>query len=223
MKLTIVAATGGIGRQLLAQSLAAGHEVTAVVRNPSRLDVDVKAVAVDLSDVNGQSEALRSAVQGADAVLSGLGARTKTDYGVATRGTRALIEAMDAVGTKRLVVVSAAPIGTVASPARPNPPRYDEGDGFVMRHVLNPMVKRVLRDHYADLATMEDEVRASRLDWTIIRPPQLTDKPLTGAYRTAYGQNLRGGTKISRADVADLMLRSLTMPESGHAVMALAY
>jgi uncharacterized protein YbjT (DUF2867 family) len=85
------------------------------------------------------------------------------------------------------------------------------------------MVKRVLRDHYADLATMEDEVRASRLDWTIIRPPQLTDKALTGTYRTAYGQNLRGGTKISRADVADLMLRSLTMPEAGHAVMALAY
>jgi putative NADH-flavin reductase len=223
MKLTIVAATGGIGRQLLAQALAAGHEVTAVVRNPARLDVEVNAVAVDLSTPDAHADALRSAVAGADAVLSGLGARTKADHGVATRGTRAVIEAMDAVGSKRLVVVSAAPIGTVPSPGRPNPPRYDEGDGFVMRHVLNPLVKRALRDHYADLAVMEDELRASRLNWTAVRPPRLTDKPLTGTYRTALGHNLRGGMSVSRADVADLMLRSLAMPETERAVVGIAY
>lgn len=223
MKLTIVAATGGIGRQLLAQGLAAGHEVTAVVRDPARLDAEVDAVAVDLSTPDAHKDALRSAVAGADAVLSGLGARTKADHGVATRGTRALIEAMDAVGSKRLVVVSAAPIGTFPSPARPHPPRHDEGDGFVMRHVLSPMIKRILHDHYADLARMEDEIRSSDLTWTVVRPPQLTDKALTGAYRTALGRNLRGGSRISRADVADLMLRSLTMPETERAVVGVAY
>ncbi|WP_042378076.1 NAD(P)-dependent oxidoreductase [Streptacidiphilus melanogenes] len=223
MKLTIVAATGGIGRQLLAQALAAGHEVTAVVRNPARLDVEVDAVAVDLSAPDAQTDALRSAMAGADAVLSGLGARTRADHGVAARGTRALIEAMNAVGSERLVVVSAAPIGTFPSPARPHPPRHDEGDGFLMRHLLSPVVKRVLRDHYADLAVMEDEIRASGLSWTVVRPPQLNDKPHTGHYRTALGRNLRGGTKISRADVADLMLRSLTMPETERAVVGVAY
>ena len=223
MKLTIVAATGGIGRQLLAQALAAGHEVTAVVRNPAKLDVDVNAVAVDLSAPDSHADALRSAVAGADAVLSGLGARTKADQGVATRGTRALIGAMREAGSERLVVVSAAPIGTVSSPARPNPPRYDEGDGFAMRHVLNPIVKRALRDHYADLAAMEDELRASGLSWTVVRPPRLTDKPRTGQYRTALGHNLRGGLTASRADVADLMLRSLDMPETERAVVGIAY
>ncbi|MEZ0067320.1 putative NADH-flavin reductase [Streptacidiphilus sp. MAP12-20] len=223
MKLTIVAATGGIGRQLLAQSLAAGHEVTAVVRNPAKLDADVPAIAVDLSSPDAYADALRGAVTGADAVLSGLGARTKADHGVATRGTRALVDAMQATGTRRLVVVSAAPIGTFPSPARPNPPRHDPGDGFVMRHVLNPLVKAALRGHYADLAAMEDEVRASGLDWTLVRPPQLTDKPLTGTYRTALGRNLKGGTKISRADCAQLMLRTLSMPESERAVVGVAY
>lgn len=223
MKLTIVAATGGIGRQLLAQSRAAGHKVTAVVRDPGRLDTEVDAVAVDLAEPSAHAGALHAAVSGADAVLSGLGARTKADHGVAARGTRALIEAMEAAGTRRLVVVSAAPIGTVPSPARPHPPRYDEGDGFAMRHVLNPLVKRALRDHYADLAVMEDELRASGLAWTAVRPPRLTDKPRTGTYRTALGRNLRGGLTISRADVADLMLRTLTMPETERAVVGVAY
>jgi hypothetical protein len=115
---------------------------------------------------------------------------------------------------RRLVVVSAAPIGTVPSPDRPNPPRHDPGDGFLMRHLLAPIVKRAFRDHYADLARMEDVIRDSGLDWTIVRPPQLTDKPLTGVYRTAYERNLRRGLKISRADVAHYMLHALGQPET---------
>ncbi len=68
-------------------------------------------------------------------------------------------------------------------------------------------------DH-ADLARMEDLLRESDLDWTIVRPPWLTDKPLTGTYRTAYGQNVRHGLFISRADVAHCMLRALGQPET---------
>jgi hypothetical protein len=119
---------------------------------------------------------------------------------------------MQTTGVRRLVVVSAAPVGTVASPGRPTPPRHDPGDGFVMRHLLTPVTKAILRRHYADLATMEDAVRDSGLDWTIVRPPRLTDKPLTGRYRTAYGENLRRGLTVSRADVAQLMLRALDQP-----------
>ena len=81
-----------------------------------------------------------------------------------------------------------------------------------MRHLLTPVTKAILRRHYADLATMEDAVRDSGLDWTIVRPPRLTDKPLTGRYRTAYGENLRRGLTVSRADVAQLMLRVLDQP-----------
>ncbi|WP_236789118.1 NAD(P)-dependent oxidoreductase [Amycolatopsis sp. GM8] len=221
MKLTIFAATGGIGRQLVEQAVAAGHEVTAVVRNPAKVSAPVNIVTADLASPD--LAVLESAVSGADAVLSGLGARTKAEAGVAGRGTLEMIDAMKATGVRRIAVVSAAPIGTVASPGNPHPPKHDPGEGFVMRNLLTPMVKRVLREHYADLAVMEDELRASGLDWTIIRPPQLNDKPLTGRYRTAYGQNLKSGSKISRADVAHLMLQAIQRPETIQTIMGVAY
>jgi uncharacterized protein YbjT (DUF2867 family) len=86
-----------------------------------------------------------------------------------------------------------------------------------MRHLLNPIVKAALRVSYADLAQMEDVLRASDLDWTVVRPPRLTNKPLTGkpltgTYRIAYDQNVRRGLSISRADVAHVMLRVLAEP-----------
>ena len=216
-KLTIVAATGGIGRQLVDQALAAGHDLTAIVRNPDRLPPGVRAVRADLATAD--PGALHPAVAGADAVLSGLGPRSRAEAGVTARGTRAVVEAMKATGVARIVVVSAAPVGTVPSPGRPHPPRYDPGDGFVLRHLLSPLVKAALRGHYADLALMEDTLRDSGLDWTAIRPPRLTDGPVTGAYRTAEDRNLRRGVLISRADVAHLMLRVLDRPETiGHAI-----
>jgi putative NADH-flavin reductase len=212
MKLTILAATGGIGRQLLEQALAAGHDVTAVVRNPRKLPRAVRTVTADLAAAD--PGALESAVAGADAVLSGLGPRSASETGVATRGTRAIVRAMQATGVRRIVVVSAAPIGTVPSPGRPKPPRHDPGDGFLMRNLLSPLTKAAFRKPYADLALMEDLLRDSGLDWTVVRPPRLTDKPLSGTYRTAYGRNLRRGLFVSRADVAHLMLRVLEQPET---------
>ena len=154
MKLTIVAATGGIGRQVLHQAVAAGHDVTAVVRNPKQLSGEVRIVTADLAAPD--PAALESAVAGADAVLSGLGPRSVSAAGIASQGTRAIVQAMQATGVRRIVVVSAAPIGTVPSPGRPHPPKYDPGDGFFMRHLFSPLTKAALRRHYADLALMED-------------------------------------------------------------------
>ncbi len=220
MKLTIFAATGGIGRQALEQALAAGHEVTAVVRNPNGLSGEARIVRVDLAAA--APEALESAVAGADGVLSGLGPRSASEAGIASQGTRAIVQAMRATNVRRIVVVSAAPIGTVPSPGRPRPPKHDPGDGFFMRHLLSPLTKAALRTRYGDLALMEDLLRDSGLDWTVVRPPQLTNKALTGTYRIAYGQNLRRGLRISRADVAHLMLRVLEQPETIKQVIGIA-
>jgi uncharacterized protein YbjT (DUF2867 family) len=211
MKLTVFAATGGIGRHLLDQALAAGHDVTAVVRNPRSLPGRARVVTIpDLATAD--PAALEPAVAGADAVLSGLGPRSRSDAGVASRGTRAIIEAMRASGVRRVVVVSAAPVATVPSSGRPDPPRHDPGEGFVTRHLATPLVRRVLRDVYDDLALMEDVLRDSGLDWTVVRPPRLTDRPPTGRYRTAPGRNLRRGLFVARADVAHLMLAVLDQP-----------
>ncbi|GAA4252306.1 NAD(P)-dependent oxidoreductase [Dactylosporangium darangshiense] len=213
MKLTVVAASGGTGRHILTQAIAAGHDVTAVVRTPRKLDgTAARIVAADLSHPDPAT--LQEAIAGADAVLSALGATTASEEGVAERGTRAVIEAMRATGVRRLIVLSAAPVGTVPSPQRPTPPKHDPGDGFFMRHLGAPFARTKFRAHYADLARMEDAVRASGLDWSISRPPMFTDKPLTAHYREAMGRNIRGGFSIPRADVAHHMLAMLNRPET---------
>src|SRR5438132_12093427 len=153
MKLTIFAATGGIGRQALDQAVAAGHDVTAVVRNPKKLPAKVRAVASDLAAPD--PAVLESAVEGADAVLSGLGPRSASEAGIAWQGTRAIVQAMRATDVRRIVVVSAAPIGTVPSPGRPTPPKHDPGDGFFMRNLFSHVAKTAFRKTYADLTLME--------------------------------------------------------------------
>ena len=221
MKLTIFAATGGIGRQLLAQAVAAGHEVTAVVRNPKKLSPEIRAIMADLAA--SDPVAIDSAIEGTDAVLSALGPRSISEAGITSQGTRAIVQAMKAVGVRRVVVVSAAPVSTISSPGRPKPPKHDPGDGFFMRNLAAPLVKAIFRKHYVDLALMEDILRDSGLAWTVVRPPRLTDRPLSGTYRTAYGQNLPHGLSISRADVAHLMLRVLRQPETIGQVIGVAY
>jgi putative NADH-flavin reductase len=195
MKLTGFGATGGIGKEIVRQALGAGHEVTAVVRDPARLPFvggqdRLEVFRADLGDPG----ALRPAVAGRDAVLSGLGARNRGDSGVATRLTRTVLAALEAEEVRRLLVVSAAPVG-------PEP----EGDGFLDRAVRG-VVSAVLKDIYADLREMEAAVARSATDWTVVRPPRLQDKPLTGGYRTVVGGFPLKGRFIGRADVAHAML-----------------
>lgn len=223
MKLAIAAATGGVGEQLLRQALNAGHDVTAVVRNPAKIPAALRGARIVTADLaSPQPGVLEAAIAGTDAVLSGLGPAANSSAGIATRGTRAIAAAMHAAGVKRLVVISAAPVGTVPSPGRPSPPKHDPGDGFVMRQVGARFARLAFGKVYADLATMEDLLRDSGLDWTAIRPPKLTNKPLTSHYRTATGQNVRGGWSVSRADVAHLMLAVLGRPETIGQVIGIA-
>jgi len=180
----------------------------------------VRVVQADLAAPD--PAALESAVSGADAVLSGLGPRSNADAGIAARGTAAIVAAMQATHVRRIVVVSAAPVGTVPSPDRPRPPRHDPGDGFFMRHLFSHVAGALFGKVYTDLAQMEDVLRDSGLDWTVVRPPRLSSKPGTGRYRTAYGQNVRGGWIVPRADVAQLMLRAVGQPETIKQVIGVA-
>ena len=208
MDLTVFGATGGTGGQLVRQALDRGHTVTAVVRDPARLDAAItghsartalRVVAVpDVTD----AEALRGAIAGRDAVLSGIGPSNRKSAGIAAAATRSIARAMDAEQVRRIVVISAAPVG----PSAPD-------DSLLMRTVAMPGIRRVLREVYADLAAMEQELQRSGLDWTSVRPPQLTDKPLTGHYRLAIGAPL-AGRSIPRADLAHAMLSLLDDPAS---------
>jgi uncharacterized protein YbjT (DUF2867 family) len=129
---------------------------------------------------------------------------------------------MQATGVRRIVVVSASPVGTVASPGRPKPPKHDPGDGFFMRHLFSHVATAAFGKVYEDLALMEDVLRDSGLDWTALRPPRLNDRPMTGVYRTVYGQNVRGGWSVPRADVANYMLRVIEEPETIERIIGIA-
>ncbi|HEX6499703.1 MAG TPA: SDR family oxidoreductase [Micromonosporaceae bacterium] len=194
MKITVFGATGGTGRLLVRQACEAGHQVTAVVRDVSRLTGAHPLLTVVQTDVT-DPDALGPAVKGADAVICTLGPRgVRAPTTVRTDAVASIIRAMRAEGVHRLVVVTAAGIVT-------------DGDGPLTRLLLKPILRRVLRYSYDDMRRTENVVRASGLRWTIVRPGRLTDGPWTGRYRRAVDRNVRGGLSISRADLADCLLR----------------
>ncbi|GHA12989.1 NAD(P)-dependent oxidoreductase [Streptomyces echinoruber] len=210
MNLTVFGATGGIGQEIVRQALDAGHRVTAVVRDPARLPVTGERLEVVRSDLS-DPEALRPAVAGRDAVLSGLGARRRADAGVATRLTRTVLRALEAEGVRRLLVVSAAPVG-------PRPQ-----DDPALDRAVRRIVSAILKDVYADLRAMEAELERSATDWTIVRPPRLLDKPVTGSYRRVVGGFPRSGRFIGRADVAHAMLEMVEDPATVKQGVGVAY
>lgn len=195
MKLTVFGATGGTGVEVVRQALAAGHQVTAVVRDPARLDVPShERLEVLVANVFEPAE-LVAAVSGREAVISALGPRGRGPTTVCRDGTASIKSAMDTAGVRRLVVVS-------------NSGMHTEGDGVFTARVVKPILIRVLREGYQDMQSMEDEVAQSGLKWTIVRPPMLTRGPHTGGIASSVGRNVRGRFSISRADLADYLLRA---------------
>ncbi|MGW6710175.1 NAD(P)-dependent oxidoreductase [Streptomyces sp. NPDC054956] len=212
MRITVFGATGGVGHEVVRQALDAGHEVTAVVRDPARLEVPAHdrlrvAVVRDLTD----EDALLAVVEGREAVVSALGAANNKQAKltpIAGPALRSIVSAMDRAGVSRLSAVSAAPVA-------PDGPE----DGALTRLVFYPLLRWALRDLYADLAVMEAAIAASGTRWTVVRPPRLLNRPRTGAYRRAVDANVPGGKVISRADVADALLTTLSDPTTaGHAI-----
>jgi putative NADH-flavin reductase len=212
MKVTVFGATGRIGEQVVRQALDAGHKVTAVVRDPTRFDVSHPALEVATVPGLTDPEVLRPVLEGSDAAISGVGPRGRKDGPVASSATRGILRAMEASGVRRLVAVSAVPVGPVP-----------EGESFVNRRIVLPLISAFARDVYADLAAMEDEIRRSTTEWTIVRPPKLVNKPLTGTYRTCVGGNVPRGYSISRADVAHAMLAALDDPATVKQAVGIAY
>jgi putative NADH-flavin reductase len=207
MQLTIFGATGGTGTSLVDQALRAGHDVTAVVRDPSRLAIPLRArldvVTADVMD----PAAIVPAVDGADAVVTAIGPRDRGPTTVSADSARSIIEAMQKCDARRLLTVT----GSIVD---------DTGEGFVMRGVAKPLFRRtLLRNVCTDMRRAEAVVEESDLEWTIVRPPRLLDKPGTGRYRVGLERNVGRAVTIPRADVATAILELLDRPDSvGHHV-----
>ncbi len=196
MKLTVFGATGGTGQQVVQQALDAGHTVTVVARRPAAVaatGAELRLVRAELSD----HDALRDGIQGADAVVSALGATSGGPTTVYSAGVGAVLAAMSAAGVRRVVAVTAAPAAPKSQKA------------WSVR-LADPIVYRFFGGHYADMKRMEAALARSDRDWTVVRPPRLTDGPATGRFRTAVDAGLPWAMSISRADLATAVLAAVT-------------
>jgi putative NADH-flavin reductase len=206
MKLIVFGATGGTGRQVVAQALSAGHTVTAVARHPEALALRHDRLMVLRGDVL-EPAMLAQPLAGQDAVVSALGVRSRAPTTVFSSGISNIMQAMKAGGVRRLICISAAGL--------------DPGPGL-LRTIAKSILYRMLRHAYNDMGCMEALVKESGLDWTIIRAPMLTNKPRTGEYQIATNQHLSRGASIARADLADYIVTHLVDPGSYRALVEIA-
>jgi putative NADH-flavin reductase len=195
MRIAIFGATGGLGRLVVEQALAQGHAVTAFVRNPAALALQHERLTLVQGDVRDPAR-VAAAVAGQDAVVTALGTRhgapTGTFY---SDSTRAVIAAMRASGARRLVCVSSWVV------------RESRRHAGLIGNLIVPLFPGRL---YADRERQEQVVRESGLDWNIVRPARLVDRPARGTYRSGTHIRVRVVSGIARADVAAFVLRQVS-------------
>ena len=209
MKLVIFGATGTIGRQVVQQALEQGHTVTAFARNLAKLDIQHPHLSFAQGDVM-ESAAVEQAIRGQDAVVCVLGSGKKLTGTVRSEGTRQIIQAMKNVGVRRLICQSTLGAGESWS-------NLD----FYWKYI---MFGFILRKVFADHQRQEALVKNSGLDWTIVRPGAFIDGPRTGQYRHSFPSTDRTiALQISRADVADFILKQLSDGSSLHQTPSLSY
>ena len=194
MKILVLGATGGTGRLIVRDALVKGHSVVALVRSKASADLP----GVDMIEGDARDEGtLTRALDGCDAVISALGTGMgfrKVD--LLAVATRALVTAMTRNGVRRLVCISALGVGDSRGHG-----------GFVFDRLFQPLL---LRHAYKDKDRQEAAIRASSLDWVVVRPAMLTDDPARGSVRAVTDLAAVNGGKIARADVARFVVEQLT-------------
>jgi len=198
MKLLVFGASGQTGKELIRQGVALQHDVTAFVRQPAKLGPLAASVRIVQGNVVDDA-AVASAVAGQDAVVSTLGTGTSLKHDAdLIVGVQHIIRAMQAHQVRRLIYMSF--IGVHESRA---------AVGVILRYVATIPLRHQIADHEAKEAL----VQASPLDWTIVRPPTLTNGPRTGRYRSGTAITTWSPVPLlARADVADFILRELAQP-----------
>jgi putative NADH-flavin reductase len=207
MKLVVFGSTGGIGAQVVEQALDTGHTVTAVARHPSAIILRHANLEVVQGDVL-EPQTIREAIAGKEAVVSAIGVRDRAPTSLYSEGVANIIRIMQSAHLQRLICVS-------ASGLEPGP--------LWQRWIAKPILWAVFKEMYSDLVRMEAVVERSPANWTILRPPRLTNGPRTGQYQVGLNRHLSPGLLISRSDLADYIVSHLSDPATYCTRVEIAY
>ncbi|POG53703.1 epimerase [Haloferax sp. Atlit-12N] len=196
MNIAVFGATGRTGRRVVRRSLDDGHHVTAVVRTPSKLDVNHDRLTVEQGDVTNY-DSFADTLQGSDAVVSTIGKESVLGrVSLYSDGITNIIQAMTEHDVSRLIAISSG--GTY--------PGWDSNNAVF----YELLIKRVLlRRVYADMKRMEDIVVETDLDWTIVRPSGLSDDTGSGNYRATVGYSDPESSTTTRDDLAEFIVEEL--------------
>ena len=195
MQLLILGGTGPTGQQLVKQSLEKLHHVTVLVRNPAKINLVHENLKVVVGDVLDKATVTKL-LEGKDAVLSALGVgKSLISHSLIQNVMSVLIPSMQAANVKRVIFLSA----------------FGVGETFKQANFLQKLIFRLpLRSNYKDKEKADAMLRNSSPDWTLICPVVLTNGPYTGTYKAAEIFAMKGMPTVSRADVADFMIKQLT-------------
>ena len=196
MKLLVFGATGRTGRLLVKQALASGNDVVGSVRNPSKLNIQNEHLEIVQGELSDQ-EAIAAAMNGADAVISTLGPRARKKEKPLAQGMRNILAAMESQGVRQLIITS-----TLSA--------RDPNDALNFRSTaMIALVKLMMRPAYEEIVHVAEIVRGSNRDWTIVRLSLLNNNPKSGNVKVGYISKGQVGTAISRADLADFILKQV--------------
>ena len=209
MNLIVFGASRGVGRSVTELALADGHRVTAAVRDPSALELNHESLEVVAGDVT-DAESVRRNLGGHDVICCTVGAETRGATTLYSEAARNIAQAMEDQGIRRLMFLS-------------NYGVLGEKSSALRTSALLLLVKLFARGTLEDHRRALDELRKHDLDWIAVRPMPLTNGPRTGEYRIDVEGLPEGGARISRADVADFMLKQLDGDDYVREIPAIAY
>jgi putative NADH-flavin reductase len=209
-KIIVFGASGGTGKLVVEQALLAGYQVTVVVRSPDAFTINHENLEIIKGDVF-QPATFENAIKEKNAVVSCLGIQKRKPATVYSEGVGNIIKAMQKENVNRIICISA---GAVIVPPK---------SSFILKFITKNILQRLFRYTYADMLLMEKILGETSLNWTIIRPPRLMDTKHTGKYRTTVNEHLSDPSKISRADLADYIVKHLTDEKTFKARIEISY
>jgi len=196
VRIAVIGANGGIGSKVVELGLNKGFHITAIVRDPSRITITHPELEVVQCDIL-KKERIAGVLSGQDVIVSAIGSNSLKETVLYSKGVENIIASMQDNDVKRGLFVSAS--GLEVNPTH----------SFLIRFATKHILQRILRNMYTDLTRMEAIIKRSNIDWTIVRPPRLTDQPVTGKYREAVNKILDNPKTISRANVAHYIVDHL--------------